>query len=223
MQMFKTPFSREYWKCAASELRSTRMLVFAALIVALRVALKSVSIPVGDSLNITVGFFANALGSMIYGPILGLLSGMASDLIGYLCFPKGAFFLPFTLVEMLGSFIFALWLYRTRLTAYKVILSKLWVNIICNIILTPIFLSWMFGKSVMIYLVPGIAKNLCLFPLEGVLLTLFLGAMLPVIRKLKIDIGEQDELKLTKTHIIVLAGLFVVSAAAVVIYYKVFR
>ena len=115
MQQFKTPFSPSYWKCAFSELRSIRMLVLAALIVAVRVALKSIAIPVGDSLNITVGFFANALGSMLYGPIVALLGGMASDILGYVLFPKGAFFFPFALVDMLGSFPFALWLYPVRL------------------------------------------------------------------------------------------------------------
>lgn len=221
MKQFKTPFSREYWKSAANELRSVRMLVIAALIVALRVALKSVFIPVGDQLNITVGFFANALGSMIYGPVLGLLSGMVSDLLGCILFPKGPFFPPFTLVEMLGSFIFALWLYRTRLTPFKVIASKLSVNIVCNIVLTPVFLSWMYGKSVMIYLVPGIAKNLCLFPLEGVVLTIFIGIMLPILKKIGIETGKQDKLRITKSYIFVLALLFVISVLAVILYYKV--
>lgn len=222
MKLFKTPFSREYWKCAYEDLKNVRMLVIAALIVALRVALKSVQIPVGESLNITVGFFANALGSMIYGPILALLSGMVSDLLGCLLFPQGAFFPPFTVIEMLGSFIFALFLYRARLTPVRIILSKLFVNLICNILLTPICLSWMYGKAVMVYLVPRIAKNLCLFPIEGVLLTLFLGAMIPILEKIGIHCGAQDSLKITKKHIALLIALFAFAVAVVVLYYTVF-
>ena len=221
MELYKTPFSRAYWKQACKELRSPRMLIIAALIVALRVALKSVKIPVGDNLNITVGFFANALGSMIYGPIVALLSGMVSDILGCLLFPQGAFFPPFTLVEMLGSFIFALFLYRARLTPLRIVCSKLCVNVICNIVLTPIFLSWMYGKAVMVYLVPRIAKNLCLFPVEGLLLTIFLGAMIPILGKIGVDVGRQDSLTVTKKHIAVLALLFVIAAAAVVLYYTV--
>lgn len=223
MQQFKTPFSPSYWKCAFSELRSIRMLVLAALIVAVRVALKSIAIPVGDSLNITVGFFANALGSMLYGPIVALLGGMASDILGYVLFPKGAFFFPFTLVEMLGSFLFALWLYRARLSPVRIFASKLTVNVVCNILLTPIFLSWMYGKEVMVYLIPRIAKNLCIFPVEGVLLTLFLGAIVPILPRLGLDVGEQPDLKITKKHILVLVLLFALAAAGVALYYGVFK
>ena len=37
---FKTPFCREYWQLAFAEFKDTRMIVFAALILALRVAVK---------------------------------------------------------------------------------------------------------------------------------------------------------------------------------------
>ena len=47
--VYKHPFCKGYWRDAAAELKDTRMLVFAALIVALRVALKTlVKIPLGQ-------------------------------------------------------------------------------------------------------------------------------------------------------------------------------
>ena len=98
MTTFRTPFSRDYWRTACAELKSTRMLVLTALLVAVRVALKSVAIPVGESLYITVGFFINAVGSMVYGPVLGFLSGTVCDLLGCLLFPKGPYFFPFTVI-----------------------------------------------------------------------------------------------------------------------------
>ena len=50
--LYATPFSKEYWRDAAAELRDTRMLVFAALMIALRVALKSLGIPIAADLKI---------------------------------------------------------------------------------------------------------------------------------------------------------------------------
>ena len=44
--LYANPFSKAYWKDAAAELKDTRMLVFAALMIALRVALKSLGIPI---------------------------------------------------------------------------------------------------------------------------------------------------------------------------------
>ena len=47
-KLYAHPFCKGYWADALSELKDTKMLVFAALIVALRVALKTViRIPLG--------------------------------------------------------------------------------------------------------------------------------------------------------------------------------
>ena len=40
-----------------------------------------------------------------------------SDTLGALLFPTGAYFFPFIFVEMLGSFLFAVSLYRTKITS----------------------------------------------------------------------------------------------------------
>ena len=95
--VYKTPFSKAYWRDAAMELRDTKMLVFAALIIALRVALKTlVKIPLAPNLDITPAFLANALGAMVYGPIVGGLSAIISDVLGVLL--RGdTYFLPYVL------------------------------------------------------------------------------------------------------------------------------
>jgi ECF transporter S component (folate family) len=222
MTMYKTPFSRDYWRDAARELKSTRMLVLAALVVAVRVALKSLSIPVGDSLFITVGFFVNAVGSMVYGPVVALLSGAVCDILGCIFFPKGPYFFQFTVIEALGSFTYALFFYRAKIAPMRIFAAKLTVNTVLNIIINPLALSWVYGKTVMYYLVPRIAKNLLIFPLEAVLLMMFMGVMIPLLLKLRIPVPAAGELKLTRRHVIALAVMFVVAVAAVVVYYWVF-
>ena len=51
-QMYPHPFSAQYWRDAAAELKSTKMLVITALMIALRVALKPLAIPLGPQLSI---------------------------------------------------------------------------------------------------------------------------------------------------------------------------
>ena len=84
--LYTTPFCKAYWRDAAAELKDLRMLVFAALIVALRVALKTVvRIPLAPSLDITPAFLANALGAMVYGPVVGAVCiPVASACVGFL-------------------------------------------------------------------------------------------------------------------------------------------
>ena len=55
--LYQTPFSKAYWRDAAMELKDIRILVFAALMIALRVALKSLGIPIAADLKINIAFF----------------------------------------------------------------------------------------------------------------------------------------------------------------------
>ena len=43
--LYAHPFSKAYWRDAAMELKDVRILVFTALMIALRVAMKNVYIP----------------------------------------------------------------------------------------------------------------------------------------------------------------------------------
>ena len=63
--LYSSPLSRSYWRDAAAEMNDTRMLVFAAFMIALRVALKLVAIPLAPNLKINTAFLANALGAMV--------------------------------------------------------------------------------------------------------------------------------------------------------------
>ena len=222
MQAFCSPFSRAYWHAATSELKNVRMWVFAALITAIRIALKSVRIPIMENLYITAGFLPNALGSMIYGPVLAILSAIISDTLGALLFPVGAYFPPFALVEISGSLIFALFLYRAPISVFRVAASKFSVNLICNILLTPIFLAMMQGKAAVLTSLPRIAKNVLLFPLEAVMLTLLLDAMLPALKSLHLIPPGQARLTLTRRHFVMLGLLLVIAAASVYLYYRLF-
>ncbi|NLU23648.1 MAG: folate family ECF transporter S component [Clostridiales bacterium] len=225
---FSTPFSRDYWRLAAGEVKNVRMLVLAALLVALRVALKSVVIPVGENLLISLGFFVNALGAMVFGPVMALLAAAVSDTLGAIFFPTGAYFFPFIFVEMLGSLIFALFLYRARITAGRIILCRFAVSFCCNIILTPIIMYYYYlfvlGKTYSILSLPRVVKNLALFPAECVLLVLFLGLMVPLVNRMNFMdyVIPTDGIRLTKRHLAVIGVLFILSALCVAFYYGVY-
>ena len=172
--LYATPFSKAYWRDAAAELRDTRMLVFAALMIALRVALKSLGIPIAADLKINVAFFINAFGAMTFGPVVAILAAAVSDTLGCILFPTGAYFFPFIFIEIAGSLIFALFLYRAKVTATRVILSRFcidfFVNIVMNAPIMWVYYKMVLGKSYTLFQLPRIIKNLALFPLEAVLL-----------------------------------------------------
>ena len=133
--LYANPFSAAYWRDAAAELKDTRMLVIAALMIALRVALKSLGIPLAPNLKINIAFFVNALGAMIFGPVVAAVAAAISDTLGCILFPQGVYFFPFIFIEMAGSVIFALFLYRAKLTVTRIALSRFCINFFVNIVM----------------------------------------------------------------------------------------
>ncbi|MBQ3278093.1 MAG: folate family ECF transporter S component [Clostridia bacterium] len=216
---FKTPFSSEYWRQACSELKDTRVLVFAALMLALRVVMKPLRIPVAADVNITFGFIVNALGAAVYGPVVAGFSAAVSDVLGYLIAPNGVYYVPFILTEIAGSVIFALFLYSTDITPIRLILAKFCVNLFVNILMTePIMVQYYKLYMTSVYqpfMWIRIVKNLVMLPIESVILMIVFRAAIPALSKAGFKLAGKATLEYTKKHIALLVVLFVVGAGAV--------
>lgn len=217
--LFKHPFSKAYWIQAASEFKKTKVLVFAALMIALRLILKVVSIPIGPDLRINTAFFVNAYGAMVFGPVVSIVAAAITDTLGCILFPTGAYFFPFIFIEIAGSLIFALCLYRTEVTPTRVILSRFgicfFVNIVLNTPIMMLYYSMVMGKYYAIFDLPRIAKNLCMFPIESVLLILFLRLVIPQTKRLGFVYSDAEKLHLNKKNIAMLVVLFIIGTASV--------
>lgn len=219
-------FSKTYWKLAAKNFSDTRMIAFAALIIAMRVVVKFIKIPLAAGLSITFDCYVNSLGSLCYGPLVGLAVGAVSDTLGCIIHPSGDYFLPFILTEMSSSFIFGLFLWKRNLTPGRVLLSKFTVNFICNIVLTSVLMKWYYyalygledAQAYSIINLTRIAKNLILFPLEAVLITIFLGALINPLKSLKLLPKDHQKLEIRLRDIILVAALMLVSVSLVLLY-----
>ena len=217
--LYKTPFSKAYWHDAFLELKDTKMLVIAALMIALRVSMKWTVIPLAPNLNINVGApLVNAMGAMIFGPVVAALAACVSDLLGFMLFPQGGtYFLPYMFVEVAGSVLFALFFYRAKVTVTRVILARFSMDLFVNIILNSLVSMWYYavimGKSYAFMILPAVIKNLCMFPIEAFILTLFLGVVIPITRRVKLTYGSAEDsgaLKFEKKQLALLLGLFAV-------------
>lgn len=187
--------SAQYWKNAADQLRRPQMITIAALIVALRVVVKLFKVNIASGLGFSLDGYVNSLGSMIYGPLVGLFVGFVSDILGLIITGQIAqYFAPFTLVEMMSSFIFALFFWRRRITVSRALAAKFSVNLICNILMTSIFMKWLkyitlgaaAADSYKIINGLRIAKNLIMFPLEAMIIVTVLAFAIPILTRLKL-------------------------------------
>ena len=216
--------SREYWRDAAKLLSNTRVLTYAAMIIALRVAVKLWRIPIADGLFLTFDCYVNAIGSIVYGPVVALLVGAVSDSLGCIIAPSGPYFFPFIVVEMSSSFIFALFLWRQKLGPYRVLLSKFSVNFVSNIILTSLIMKWNYAvvygseKAYTFINAVRIVKNLITFPIESMLICIILGALIKPLKILKLIRPDQEEMKFDTKHIVTIAVLTLLSIALILFY-----
>ena len=222
---FSDSYGKTYWRAAAQELRNTRSLVFASFIIILRIVVKAFRIPLAAGLSITFDCYVNSLGSLIYGPVVGLCVGAVSDTLGYLIFPSGLYFFPFIFVEMLSSFIFGLFFWKKQMSVTRVLAAKFTVNLVCNIILTSLFTKWMYqffsdpkAETYNIINLVRVVKNLVMFPVESVLIVMFIGAFIPALKSLKLVTATQGELVFRKKHIIIVILTALVSVGLVLFY-----
>ena len=226
--LYPHPFSKAYWRDAAAEMKDIRMLVVTALMVALRIALKPFAIYIGPQMAIQTATLATALGAMIFGPVVAIPAAMVSDTIGFMIFPTGDYFLPFMLTEIAGTMFYALCLYRAKPSATRVIIARFLICFVVNVVLQQFIFAWQYTymgnpekakDSILgIMTTARIFKNLFFFPIESVVITLFLKVLVPITSRAKLTYGGSTGLEFTKKQIAALVLLMVVGAGSAVGY-----
>lgn len=187
--------SMKYWKEATSQSNNIRVICMISLLIALHVAISSLFIPVGESLRIYFSFIPMCIASIIGGPVFALAYGMIADLLGVLLHPSGPFFPGYTLSSMLCALIFALFLYNTKITLSKIILSKLIMNVCVNVCLNSLWASILFNKGFYYFAAKSIVKNIGVLPFEVILLVIVIKLVIPIADKFGV-IPKNTQIKL---------------------------
>ena len=226
--LYPHPFSKAYWRDAASEMKYVKMLVITALMVALRIALKPFAIYIGPQMAIQTATLATVLGAMIFGPVVAIPAAIISDTIGFMIFPTGDYFLPFVLTEIASTMIYALCLYRAKPSASRVMIARFLICFLVNVVLQQLIFAWQYTymgnpekakDAIMgIMTTARIFKNLFFFPIETVVITLFLKVLVPITSRLKLTHGGSTGLDFTKKQVVALLLLVVVGIGSAVGY-----
>ena len=186
MPEHRSPLTAAYWREAAAALRKPRLLAVAALFLALCVAISSFFIPLVNNLRVYFTFVPKALCAAVCGPVAALVFGLADDLLGVMIHPSGAFFFGYTVSAMLGMVIYALGLFRRKITILRLALTKLAVNLLVNVGLGALWSSMIYGKAYLFYAGSSLVKNLILWPAEVILLAVFFRLLGPTMERAKL-------------------------------------
>jgi ECF transporter S component (folate family) len=179
-------FSARYWRAACREVTDLRRLVLAAVVCALSITISSVFIPVGSNLRIYFTFLVTSLGATVYGPVLGVMVGFVSDILGFVIHPSGAFFPGYTLSAMLGGLCYGLLLYRHRVSVVRILAAKVVINYGVNVLLGSLWSAMLYSKGYYYYFASSIVKNTLLLPLEVLVLVALFNLVLPQLARMRV-------------------------------------
>lgn len=193
-------FTHRYWRQAANELKKPKMMIFAALMIAACLALSNIpSIRIGaNGPRVTWGFLARSVCGMVTGPVTSLVFAVAEDTISFFLNSKGDPYFPgYVLTTMIGTMIYALCLYRRRLTVARIFLAKLLTNVL-NVVLGSLWSAILYDQGYLYYAAKSLVKNVVMLPVQTLALCVLLAALAPIMSKMGIipQKGEDVKLKL---------------------------
>ncbi len=193
-RLYTTPFSPSYWREATGCMKSLRILIFAALMIAMTRALSLIpSIPVAHT-RFSMGFIARALCAMVCGPVVGVVFGFVEDILGYVISPKGAFFFGYTLSTMAGMLVYALCFFRARITILRLFLANLLVNVVVNALMGSLWSTMLAGGTgYMGFFTVSLGKNLVTILPKMLLMYIPYQALLPILQRMGVIPRQLNE------------------------------
>ena len=160
----------------------TKIAILAALAVVFR-RYFTITIPVNKKIGI--GYMPIMIAGILYGPMLGALTGGLSDVVGMLLNPDGVFHPGFTLSAMLigiGAGLISHMVFKKDLKnkiSWISILSSAFTFMVVRLLIDSIWLTQLFNNPYIFYVVGNIPKNI----VETILNAVILIILVPRIEK----------------------------------------
>lgn len=155
---------------SSKELKNARNLAVVGLLIAIKLILELFSIQLTPFLKISFGFLASGAIGLLFGPIVGAMSGGLSDIINYVAHPTGPFFIGFTLSAMITGALYGIVLYKKEVTIKRCIIIEVIVMIFINVLLNTFFLNMLYGKAFFAILPARIIKSIIAIPINVIML-----------------------------------------------------
>ncbi|WBW50298.1 folate family ECF transporter S component [Peptoniphilus equinus] len=162
---------------------TTKVLTRAAILTALSIILtRFLSIMLTENLRIGFGSLPIMISGMMFGPLVGGLTGLVADIIGVLINPQGAFHLGFTLSSVLTGALPGLVVLLTRKDKgswLNIVLSIVVVYGLVHLCLNSFWLTQLYGQGFMIVMPGRVVKVLAEGVVMGVILGVFFKTIAP--------------------------------------------
>ena len=153
-----------------SAFRSTKNIVFLAVMGAIAIVLGYYTIQIGDIIKIGFSGIPNQIIASLFGPVVtGIFNGVM-DVIKYVIKPTGAFFPGFTISAIAGGIIYGIALWNKKITLPRILITKLIVIEVVDLLMNTLWITMLYGKGFFAILPMRIVKNVIMWPINSVIL-----------------------------------------------------
>ena len=189
-KIFTSPFHKNYWKESINFYSTVKKITTLSMLFALLLLSKLIKLHSGfGNLGISFGFIFFSIICLTHGPIAGLLIGFLSDVLGYFLFDSSStvFFIGYTFQAMLTGFIYGLFMYKTKITYFKILLMRIIIGIVCNVVIGSLCWGYVAGYHwdqtfayMFVFVLP---KNIVYLIPQSTILYLTIKAISPILSK----------------------------------------
>lgn len=160
-----------------NKLKNIKILTTTALLVAIATIFGFFKLPVNNFIEIRFAYLPIACAGMFFGPVIGGLVGILSDLLGFFVRPTGPFFPGFTISSMASGIVFGLFFYKKKLTLPRVIVGNLAETAVVSFVLNTINLMILYGNPFWVVFSSRLLKTAVQFPIDTAILFVVLTAI----------------------------------------------
>lgn len=160
----------------SKQIKQTKTLAICAMLIAAKVILNYFSIDFTSYLRIGFSFIVTPIAGSLFGPIIGGIVAIISDITAFIIKPTGGFLFTYTLSVGVGGILYGLMLYNKKPTVVRILIANTVVMLVVNIILNSIALAPTAGSGLIGIMPSRIIKNLLQLPIQTVITYIVLKA-----------------------------------------------
>lgn len=150
---------------------TTQEIAVLGVLMGLGLALSQISIPIGLTNRLSIGFIVTAMFGILYGPIVGGLAAAGVDLLSSFIFGvPGGFFIGFTFTAFMNGVIYGLFLHRKQISWIHVLGAVLMQTLLSNLLLNTLWVNLLYQTPIVVLLASRVPQNLIMAPIRFIVL-----------------------------------------------------
>ena len=152
--------STELFKNSLNELKNLKVLCVLGVLGALSIILYTITIQLGNFIQLGFDPVCNIFSSLLFGPVTGAIFGGAMDVLNFFLNPRGSFCPGLTFNAVLSGLFLGTMLYKKKPTAKRLIPVLLIDHLVINALLGTFWLVVTYGNGMLAYFPTRLISNL---------------------------------------------------------------